>query len=35
MNKYEVLGVIDEGAYGTVMKASVRDTDAYGKCNLS
>jgi hypothetical protein len=30
MNKYEVLGVIDEGAYGIVLKATVRETDQFG-----
>lgn len=30
MNKYEVQGVIDEGAYGIVLKAFLRDTDQIG-----
>jgi hypothetical protein len=35
MNKYEVLGLIDEGAYGTVLKASLRDTGGLGKSKLT
>jgi len=27
MNKYQKLGIIDDGAYGTVYKARVKETD--------
>jgi len=31
MNKYEILGVIGEGAYGIVYKASCKETKELGK----
>jgi cyclin-dependent kinase-like len=29
MNKYEIIGVVGEGAYGIVLKAKNRDTDSF------
>jgi cyclin-dependent kinase-like len=31
MNKYEVLGVVGEGAYGVVLKCRNKDTGDYGE----
>ena len=31
MNKYEILGIVGEGAYGVVYKAKNKDTQEYGK----
>ena len=31
MNKYEILGIIDEGAYGVVYKAKNKETSDIGK----
>ena len=30
MNKYEVLGIVGEGAYGVVYKAKHKETGDYG-----
>jgi len=32
MNKYEILGIVGEGAYGIVYKAKNKDTNEIGKC---
>ena len=34
MNKYEVLGIVGEGAYGVVYKARNKETGEFGKFNL-
>lgn len=34
MNKYEIDGIIGEGAYGIVYKASHKDTNELGKISL-
>ena len=31
MNKYEIIGIVGEGAYGIVYKAKNKDTGQYGK----
>lgn len=31
MNKYEIIGIVGEGAYGIVYKAKNKDTGEYGK----
>ena len=31
MNKYEILGIVGEGAYGIVYKAKNKETGEYGK----
>jgi cyclin-dependent kinase-like len=31
MNKYEVLGVVGEGAYGVVLKCRNRENNEFGK----
>lgn len=31
MNKYEILGIVGEGAYGIVYKAKNKETGAFGK----
>lgn len=31
MNKYEVLGVVGEGAYGVVLKCKNKENGEYGK----
>ena len=31
MNKYEIIGIVGEGAYGIVYKAKQKDTDEFGK----
>ena len=31
MNKYEILGIVGEGAYGIVYKAKNKDTNEIGK----
>jgi serine/threonine protein kinase len=31
MNKYEILGIVGEGAYGIVYKAKHKDTGEFGK----
>ena len=34
MNKYEIIGIVGEGAYGIVYKAKNKDTGEYGKWRL-
>lgn len=31
MNKYEILGIVGEGAYGVVYKAKSKETGDFGK----
>lgn len=31
MNKYEIIGIVGEGAYGVVYKAKHKDTGEFGK----
>ena len=31
MNKYEIIGIVGEGAYGVVYKAKCKETGDYGK----
>ncbi len=31
MNKYEIIGIVGEGAYGVVYKARNKETGEYGK----
>ena len=31
MNKYEIIGIVGEGAYGIVYKAKNKETGEYGK----
>ena len=33
MNKYEIIGIVGEGAYGIVYKAKNKDTGEFGKFN--
>ena len=33
MNKYEIIGIVGEGAYGIVYKAKNKETGAFGKYN--
>lgn len=33
MNKYEIIGIVGEGAYGIVYKAKNKDSGEYGKYN--
>ena len=35
MNKYEIIGIVGEGAYGIVYKAKNKDTGEFGKYSLS
>jgi len=35
MNKYEVLGIVGEGAYGIVYKARNRETGEFGKLRVT
>lgn len=35
MNKYEVIGIVGEGAYGIVYKAKNKETGQFGKCKGS
>lgn len=35
MNKYEVLGVVGEGAYGVVLKCKNKETNEFGLLLLS
>jgi len=35
MNKYQVLGIINEGAYGIVYKGKNKETGEFGKSNFS
>lgn len=32
MNKYEIIGIVGEGAYGVVYKAKCKETGDFGKC---
>ena len=34
MNKYEIIGIVGEGAYGIVYKAKQKDTGEFGNKNL-
>ena len=34
MNKYEIVGIVGEGAYGIVYKATNKETGESGKFNL-
>ena len=33
MNKYEIVGIVGEGAYGIVYKAKNKETGEFGKLN--
>lgn len=35
MNKYEIVGVVGEGAYGIVYKAKNKETGEFGKCSYN
>lgn len=35
MNKYEIIGIVGEGAYGVVYKAKCKETGEFGKRNLT
>ena len=35
MNKYEIIGIVGEGAYGVVYKARNKETMENGRCSLS
>lgn len=35
MNKYDVLGIVGEGAYGYVYKAKNKESGQYGMFNLN
>ena len=35
MNKYEIVGIVGEGAYGIVYKAKNKENGEYGKYNLT
>lgn len=34
MNKYEIIGIVGEGAYGIVYKAKNKDTGEFGKSHF-
>ena len=34
MNKYEIIGIVGEGAYGVVYKAKCKETGDFGKLVL-
>ena len=34
MNKYEIIGIVGEGAYGIVYKAKCKETGEFGKSNI-
>ena len=34
MNKYEIIGIVGEGAYGVVYKAKCKESGDYGKSNI-
>jgi hypothetical protein len=34
MNKYEIIGIVGEGAYGVVYKAKCKESGDFGKCSL-
>ena len=33
MNKYEIIGIVGEGAYGVVYKAKCKESGDFGKFN--
>jgi len=35
MNKYEIIGIVGEGAYGVVYKAKCKESGDFGKCLFS
>lgn len=35
MNKYEIIGIVGEGAYGVVYKAKCKETGEFGTFSLS
>ena len=35
MNKYEIIGIVGEGAYGVVYKAKCKETGEFGKSILN
>ena len=35
MNKYEIIGIVGEGAYGIVYKAKCKETGEFGKSKTS
>ena len=35
MNKYEIVGIVGEGAYGIVYKAKNKENGEFGKCQPS
>ena len=35
MNKYEIVGIVGEGAYGIVYKAKKKENGEYGKSSFS
>lgn len=35
MNKYEIVGIVGEGAYGIVYKAKNKETGDHGKSSLT
>lgn len=35
MNKYEIIGIVGEGAYGVVYKAKNKETGEFGRSNLA
>ena len=35
MNKYEILGVVGEGAYGVVLKCKNKETNEIGNCKIN
>ena len=34
MNKYEIIGIVGEGAYGVVYKAKCKESGEFGKWNM-
>ena len=34
MNKYEILGIVGEGAYGIVYKAKIKENGEFGKLEI-
>lgn len=34
MNKYEIIGIVGEGAYGVVYKAKCKETGDFGKYHI-
>ena len=35
MNKYDIIGIVGEGAYGIVYKAKCKETGEFGKLALN